>query len=177
MLSCISNALYLQAGITNSLPFKLVTVGLPVFVPLAVALLFAFWKNNRTRCQWRVSSTVRAISILVTFELGILGTLLWYSVKDDVINTTNSKRYKAAADEIQVGITKAEVIKLVGAPDNINQGKGGEELWWWQSHHRWEHPIAYRIIGKPAYEGGPYLQISFDESGHVMTVQSSSTYR
>lgn len=113
---------------------------------------------------------LRIISALVTFQLGILGTLFWYYVKDEAINHTNTRRYKEASCKIQIGMTKAEVIELIGPPSNINLGKDGQELWWWQSHHRWDRPLAYRIIGKPAYEGGPFLQLSFDISDRVAIV-------
>ena len=117
---------------------------------------------------------LHAISALVMFQLGILGTLFWYYVKDEAINHTNAERYKEASRKIQVGMTKAEVIELMGAPSNINLGKGGEELWWWQNHHRRERPIAYQIIGKSHRQGGPYLKLSFDISERVATVETSS---
>lgn len=162
-------ALYLLAGISDSFLFKLVIVGMPLSLPFVTAFLFGFWRTRRGHDNVLV---LPLISALVMFQLGILGTLFWYYVKDEAINRASAKQYKEASRKIQVGMTKAEVIKLLGAPTNINRGKGGEELWWWQSHHRWERPTAYKIIGKSPYEGGPYLVLSFDIAERVATVDA-----
>lgn len=110
------------------------------------------------------------------FQLGILGTLFWYYVKDERINRASAERYKEDSRKIRVGMTKAEVIELLGPPANMNVGKGGEELWVWWSNHRWQRPLVYRVIGKPATEGGPFLQLSFDSSGRVATVETHRAF-
>ena len=153
---------------TVTLLFKLVIVGVPIALPFVTAFLFAFWWTRR----WRNPRVLHAISALVMFQLGILGTLCWYYVKDEAINHRNAERYEEASRKIQVGMTKAEVIELMGAPSNIYVAKDGVELWGWQSHHRRERPLAYKMIGKSHLQGGPSLQLSFDVSERVATVQA-----
>jgi hypothetical protein len=151
MISAVAIALYFQAYFTDSFLFKLVVVGLPLSVPFAIALLLASWKRKRGQDGGKAALALRTITALVTFELAILGSLMWFAVYDEAINRANAVRYKETSCRIKVGMTKDEVIELAGSPDNVNRGKDGEELWWWQSHHRWEHPIAYNLIGKPPY--------------------------
>ena len=172
MISAIANALYFHVDFTDSFLFKLVMVGLPLFVPFAIALLLVLWKRKRGQDGVTAALALRIIAALVTFELGILGSLMWFAVYDEAINRANAVRYKETSCRIKVGMTKSEVIELAGSPDNVNRGKDGEELWWWQSHHRWEHPTAYKLIGKSPYQGGPFLTISFDSSERVASVET-----
>lgn len=160
-------------NITDSFLFKLVMVGLPLCVPFAIALLLVWWKKK----GGKAALAMRTIAALVTFELGILGTLAWFAVHDDAINQANAVKYEETSCRIKVGMTKVELIELAGLPNNVNRGKDGEELWWWQSRHRWEHPTAYKVIGKSPYQGGPYLSISFDSSERVATVDTHGARR
>lgn len=169
-------ALYLLAGFTDSFLVKLVIVGVPFSLPFITAFLLAFWWTRRRRNE-AASRVLPIIAALLMFQLGILGTLFWYYVKDESINRASAERYEEASRKVQVGMTKAEVLDLIGAPSNINLGKGGEELWLWQSRHRWERPTIYKIIGKSPYQGGPFLMLSFDTSERVATVDTSRTWR
>jgi outer membrane protein assembly factor BamE (lipoprotein component of BamABCDE complex) len=167
-------ALYLLAGSTESLLFKLVIVGIPFSLPFITVFLFAFWwtrlRRNNNNAAPRV---LRIISALVMFQLGIVATLFWYYVKDEAINHTSAERYKEASRKIQVGMTKAEVIELMGAPADMNVSKDEVELWWWQSHHRRERPLTYKIIGKSVYEAEPFLLLTFDNSERVDSVTAN----
>ena len=153
--------------------FKLLIVGLPLSLPFITAFLFAFWWTRRRRDNTAARRALPIIAALLMFQLGILGTLFWYYVEDERINRASAERYKEDSRKIQVGMTKAEVLELLGPPTNMNVGKGGEELWVWWSNHRWQRPLVYRVIGKPATEGGPFLQLSFDSSARVATVVTS----
>ena len=160
----------------DSLLFKLVVVGIPLSVPIVIAFL-ALWKRKRGQHGWKAALAVRTIAALVTFEMGILGSLMWFAVNDEVINRANTVRYKETSSRIKVGMTKVELIELAGAPNNVSRGKSGEEFWMWQSHHRREHRLAYKVIGRPSYQGGPFLMISFDSTERVATVDTDSTWR
>ena len=177
MISAVAIALYFQADLTDSFLFKLVVVGLPLSVPFAIALLLALWKRKRGQDGGKAALALRTITALVTFELGILGSLMWFAVYDEAITRANAVRYKEASCRIKVGMTKVELIELVGSPDNVNRGKDGQELWWWQSQHRWEHPTAYKVIGKSPFQGAPYLRISFGSSERVASVETHSAWR
>ena len=168
-------ALYFLTEFTDSLLLKLVIVGVPFSLPFITAFLFAFWWRRRNN-NVAAGRVLPIISALVMFQLGILGTLSWYYVKDEAINHTNAERYKEASCKIQVGMTKAEVIELIGAPTDIRMSKDEVELWWWQSHHRRERPLTYKIIGKSVYEPEPFLLLSFDSSDRVATVNTNLTW-
>lgn len=161
-------AIYLLAGFTDSFLVKLVIVGVPFSLPFITVFLLVFWWTRREAA----SRVLHVIAALLMFQLGILGTLFWYYVKDESINRTSAERYEEASRKIQVGMSKSEVVQLIGAPSNINLDKDGGELWWWQSHHRWERPTAYKIIGKSPYAGGPFLRLSFDTSDRVASVDT-----
>ena len=165
------------AGLTDLFFFKLAAVGLPVAVPFVTALLVMRWKMKRGRDDRQAARALRTVVALVAFHLGVLATLSWYWVKDESLNRTNAARYAALSSEIEVGMTKAEVIEIAGAPNSVNQGKDGEELWWWWGRHRWHRPLAYSVIRKSAYQGGPYLQICFDEAQRVASVGTSPAWR
>jgi hypothetical protein len=97
---------------------------------------------------------------------------MWFAVNDEVINRANSVRYNETSSRIKVGMTKVELIELAASPDNVNRGKAGEEFWMWQSHHWREHPLAYKVIGRPTYQGRPFLMVSFDSSEQVATIDT-----
>ena len=158
------------AAFTDSLLVKLVIVGIPLSLPFITAFLVFWWTRRRRNNNAAASRVLHVISALVMFQLGILGTLFWYYVKDEAINHTNSERYEAASRKIQVGMTKAEVLNLMGAPTDIRLSKDETELWWWRSHHRRERPLTYKLIGKSVYQSTPFLLLTFDVSGRVDTV-------
>jgi hypothetical protein len=158
----------------NSFVFKLVAVGLPLSVPFAIALLLVLWKRKRGLAGVLAP---RFITALVTFELGILASLMGFAVHDDAVNRANAGRYEETSCRIKVGMTKAEVFELAGPPTNVNLDKDGAELWWWQSDHRWEHPLAYKLIGRSSFLGTPFLRISFDSSDRVATVGTQRAWR
>jgi hypothetical protein len=169
-------ALYLPAGFTEFL-FRLVIVGIPFSLPFITAFLFAFWWTRRRNHNAAAPRVLRIISAVVTLQLGILGTLFWYYVKDEAINYKSAERYKEASRKIQVGMSRAEVIDLMGAPADMNVSKDEVELWWWQSHHRRERPLTYKIIGKSVYEAEPFLLLTFDNSERVATVVANLAWR
>jgi hypothetical protein len=172
MISAVAIALYFHVDFTEPFLFKLVMVGLPLSVPFAIALLLVLWKRKRGQDGVTAALALRTIAALVTFELGILGSLMWFAVYDKAVNRANAVRYKETSCRIKVGMTKGEVIELAGSPDTVSRGKDGEELWWWQSRDRWKHPTEYNLIGKSPYQGGPFRTISFDSSERVASVDT-----
>lgn len=169
-------ALYLLSNFTEYSPLKLVIVGIPFFLLFITVFLFAFWWTKR-RNNVAAPRVLHIISALVMFQVGILGTLFWYYVKDEAINYTSAVRYKEASCKIQIGMTKAEVIELLGPPTDIHLSKDEVELWWWRSHHRRKRPLTYKIIGKSVYDAEPFLFLSFDSSDRVATVGANLPWR
>jgi len=123
--------------------------------------------NRNLRIAKKISVVV---GIFLFSFVGILSTAYAY---DEYLNRANANQYQEYASRIAVGMTKSQVISRIGNPVNANRGKDNEELWWWQSNHRWKYPLIYRLVGKPAYHGGPYLRLAFNDSSRVATVETN----
>lgn len=117
------------------------------------------------------------ISIVVgIFLFGFVVILSTAYAYDEYLNRVNANQYEEYASMIAVGMTKSQAISRIGNPVNVNRGKDNEELWWWQSNHRWKYRLIYRLVGKPAYRGTPYLRLAFDNSGRVATVETNRVW-
>jgi outer membrane protein assembly factor BamE (lipoprotein component of BamABCDE complex) len=128
-------------------------------------------KPNR---DFRITMKILIVVGIFVFSFGgLLSTAYAY---DEYLNRANANQYEEYASRIAVGMTKSQVISRIGNPVNVNRGKDNEELWWWQSNHRWKYPLIYRLVGKSAYYGGPYLRLAFDDSSRVLTVEMNRVW-
>lgn len=119
----------------------------------------------------------KKIPIVVgTFLFSVVGILSAAYAYDEYLNRANANQYEEYASRITVGMTKSQIISQIGNPVNVNRGKDNEELWWWQSNHRWNYPVIYRLVGKSAYDGSPYLRLGFDDSSRVVTVETKRVW-
>ena len=122
----------------------------------------------------RIAKTFPIVMGIFLFSfIGILSTAYAY---DEYLNRANANQYEEYASRITVGMTKSQIISQIGNPVNVNRGKDNEELWWWQSNHRWKYPVIYRLVGKSAYYGSPYLRLAFDGSSRVVTVETKRVW-